>query len=115
MKTGYSINRPMEAVEIQPIEYKVVVEPDEMEHVSEGGLHIPEITRDRVSYAVETGTLVSKAGNAFSDDSIFAEKPEVGDRVFFSKYAGTIFEIRHEREVKKYRLMNDKDICAILR
>jgi len=115
MKTGYSINRPMEAVDIQPMEFKVIVEPDEMEHVTEGGLFIPDVTRDRVSYAVETGTLIAKSANAFADDGIFAEKPKIGDRVFFAKYAGTIFEIRQDRDVKKYRLMNDKDICAILK
>ena len=114
MKSGYSINRPIEVDSVQPLEYKVVIEPDEMESVTEGGLHIPDITRDRVSYAVETGRIVSMAGNAFAEDSVFAEKPEIGDRVFFSKYSGTLFEIRTGREVKKYRLMNDKDICAIL-
>jgi len=114
---GYSINRPIEVNDVQPLEFKVVILPDEMEAVSEGGLIIPEITRDRVSYAVETGKIVSMAGNAFSDDSLFKEKPEVGDRVFFSKYSGSLFEIRKKdsRETIKYRLMNDKDICAILK
>jgi len=116
MKTGYSINRPIEVNNVKPLEYKVVVLPDEMEAVSEGGLFIPDITRDRVEYAVETGTIVSMAGNAFSDESVFAEKPKIGDRVFFSKYSGSLFEIRKpdSRETTKYRLMNDKDISAIL-
>ena len=113
---GYSINNPVKVTNVKPLEYKVVVLPDEMEAVSEGGLIIPNETRERVSYAVETGTIVSMAGNAFSDDSIFAEKPEVGDRVFFSKYSGSLFEIQvpKSRETVKYRLMIDKDICAIL-
>lgn len=116
MKTGYSINRPIEVNNVKPLEYKVVVLPDEMESVSEGGLFIPDITRERVEYAVETGRIVSMAGNAFSDESVFKEKPKVGDRVFFSKYSGTLFEIQKPggREKTKYRLMNDKDISAIL-
>ena len=113
---GYSINNPIKVGNVRPMEFKVVVLPDEMEAVSEGGLHIPDITRDRVSYAVETGTIVSMAGNAFGDESIFAEKPEIGDRVFFSKYSGSLFEIQlpDSRDTVKYRLMTDKDICAIL-
>lgn len=117
MQTGYSINRPIEVEDVIPIEFKVVVLPDEMEAVSEGGLIIPDATRERVAYAVETGTIVSMAGNAFGDESLFAEKPSVGDRVFFSKYSGSLFEIKKKgsRETTKYRLMNDKDICAILK
>ena len=116
MKTGYSVNRPIEVNNVKPLEYKVVVLPDEMETVSEGGLHIPDITIDRIEYAVETGTIVSMAGNAFADKSVFAEKPSVGDRVFFSKYSGSMFEIQKpdSRDRIKYRLMNDKDISAIL-
>ena len=114
---GYSINNPIEVDDVQPIEFKVVVLPDEMEAVSEGGLIIPDITRDRVSYAVETGTIVKMSGNAFGDESLFAEKPEIGDRIMFSKYSGSLFEIKKKdsRETTKYRLMNDKDVCAILK
>lgn len=117
MHTGYSINRAIEVNDVQPLEFKVVVLPDEMEAVSDGGLIIPDVTRERVQYACETGVIVSMAGNAFGDTSLFAEKPKVGDRVFFSKYSGSLFEIRKKdsRETTKYRLMNDKDICAILK
>lgn len=115
MQTGYSINRPIEVNDVIPLEFKVIIEPDEMETVSEGGLHIPDITRDRVQFACETGRIISMAKNAFDDDSIFGVKPEVGDRVFFSKYSGSLFELRKAGQVKKYRLMNDKDVCAILK
>jgi co-chaperonin GroES (HSP10) len=115
MQQGYSFSTPIEVNDVIPMEFKVIIEPDEVEATTEGGLHLPDVTRDRISYAVETGKIISMAGNAFGDESLFAEKPKIGDRVFFSKYSGSLFEIRKDREVKKYRLMNDKDVCAILR
>jgi len=115
MQSGYSFTTPLEVNDVVPLEFKVIVEPDEVEATTEGGLFLPDVTKDRISYAIETGTILSMAGNAFSDDSLFAEKPKVGDKVLFDKYSGTLFEIRKNREIKKYRIMNDKDVCAILR
>jgi co-chaperonin GroES (HSP10) len=38
----------------------------------------------------------------------------VGDKVIFNKYAGSLIDIHEEDGRKSYRLINDKDIFAIL-
>jgi hypothetical protein len=39
-----------------------------------------------------------------------ARSPKLGQRVLFKKYAGHL----HERNGRKYRILNDKDLVAII-
>ncbi len=98
---------------IRPIEYKVLVRVDELEDKSAGGIFIPEQHLEREQIAHDRGTLVDASEMAFSDWQ--GRKPEIGNKVIFNKYAGSI--IMHETKERKrirYRLCNDKDIVAIL-
>ena len=100
---------------MQPIEFKVLVKLDIVEDKSAGGIYLPESAVEREGHAAERGVIVSMAENAFVDDTLFFEKPEVGHRVLFAKYAGMLILEMEGREKVKYRLMNDKDICSILK
>ena len=116
MKEGYGENKPLRVKDLQPIEFKILVKLDVVEDKSAGGIYLPTSTQSREQYAAERGEIISMAENAFVDNSLFAEKPKVGDRVLFAKYSGMIVEeVGEQREMIKYRLMNDKDVCAILR
>ena len=99
-------------MKIVPVEYKVYIEVDEISDKSEGGLYLPEQTREREQYAHDKGTLIAVGGMAFSDWK--GRKPEVGDKVIFNKYAGSMIQVREDRQLMKFRLCNDKDICAIM-
>lgn len=108
----------MNELGIQPVEYKVVIRPDEQgETLGKLGLIIvPDTSKDRFALEKCEGVLIAVGGNAFIDwkDPI----PKVGDRVYFAKYAG----IRLRKDVQDngkpkridYVLCNDKDIAAIL-
>jgi chaperonin GroES len=116
MKTGYDINKPLDIDGIQPLEFKVLIKLDIVEDKSAGGIYLPESAQDRESYAAERGTIIKKSKAAFGDDDMWPDKPEIGDRVMFPKYSGMlILELGEQREQIKYRLMNDKDVCAILK
>lgn len=97
---------------LYPCEYNVVVELDPVEEVSKGGIIIPKSKQDVDEIANQEGTLVAVSPMAFS----FAEwpeearKPQPGDRVLFSRYAGAI----HERHGKKFRILKDRDIVAVI-
>jgi len=107
---------------IYPVEYKVLIEPDEAEEVMgrDKLLVVPDHARDKMQVAKVKGTLVAVGGCAFRDPDWGEPKPKIGDKVYFAKYAG----IRLKKESGKdeegrYRwrhavLCNDKDIAAVL-
>jgi len=98
---------------IYPVEYKVLIKPEKVEDKSAGGIYLPESAREREEYATDRGTILAVGDGFFSE--LPGPVPEVGDIVLFSKYAGSLFDIDVEGKRTRVRLMNDKDICAILR
>lgn len=98
---------------IHPIEYRVVILPDEVEEKSKGGIIIPQDVRERHQMAQVQGVLVAVGGLAFTVDGVkWPDPPQVGDRVMIAKYTGLEAE---GKDGKKYRVCNDKDVCAVMR
>lgn len=115
MKEGYPTDTQVRKVKkIIPIEYTVLVEPDQVEQQTSGGLYLPDTARDKQQHAVDKGVVVEIAGKAFADDAIWTDKPKVGDWVLYDKYAGTLIQFGEGRDKKTYRLINDKSVKAIL-
>ena len=97
---------------IHPIEFKVLIKVDELKDRSSGGIFLPEHAIEREQIAHDRGVLVDSSAMAFSDWR--GRKPEIGDKILFNKYAGSVIQFRQNGAVQRYRLCNDKDICAIL-
>lgn len=95
---------------VLPVEYKCLVLPITVEEVTAGGIIMPSQVVDAEQIAATEGTLVAAGGMAF-DDWKDARKPQVGDKLLIAKYAGVTYKGRDKRE---YRILNDKDILAIL-
>jgi chaperonin GroES len=95
---------------IQPCEYKVLVKPFEVEEKTDGGIIMPDEYRKQQERAQVRGTLIAIGGNAFENwnDPV----PEIGQDVYFAKYAG--IQVPGEEDDAEYRLLNDKDIAGIL-
>jgi len=105
----------MADIGIIPVEYKVLIRPEEVVDRSEGGIFLPETSREREQLAIDRGELIAKSEAAFSDWK--GRVPDVGDKVIFAKYAGTVIQFQHPGEGglrEKFRLCNDKDVCAII-
>lgn len=94
---------------LQPVEYKILIEPEEIEQKSAGGIILTDKVTDREKMAQVRGKLVAVGGNAFDDWN--GRAPVVGDSVWYAKYAGYI--VKGEDGIE-YRLANDKDIAAIV-
>lgn len=95
---------------IQPIEYKVLIRPDEVTDKTLGGIIRPDRLKDLEQAAAVRGYLIAYGGKAFED---FGEpKPKTGDRVQFAKYAG--IHAVPGADGKTYILCNDKDVAAII-
>jgi chaperonin GroES len=98
---------------ISPTEYRVLVLPKPVDEVSKGGIIIPDQVKEQNQFAQMEGTIVAASPLAFT----YAEWPEgasiprAGDRVLFGKYSGAIVK---GRDGKDYRLVNDRDITAVL-
>jgi co-chaperonin GroES (HSP10) len=96
-----------------PVEYKVLIVPDVVDDQSQGGLYLPESARERQQYAMDRGVILA-VGEGFFED-IPGPKPKVGDKVIFSKYAGSTLDIFIDGKRRTCRLCNDKDICAVIK
>ncbi len=94
---------------IQPVEYKVLILPEQVDAKTSGGLYWPEQTKEREETAQVRGTLIACGGSAFCDWN--GLKPQIGDKVYVAKYAG-IYGVKG-KDGKEYRIMNDKDIAAV--
>lgn len=100
---------------IRPTEYKVLISPIVVDEKTKGGIIIPDEQKDRQQFAQMEGMLVAVSPLAFTyaDDDAWgdAEKPKPGDRVLFAKFAGAVVK---GMDGKDYRIVNDKDIAAVL-
>lgn len=110
---------------IVPTEFKVLVLPDESEvelRARRSGLVVPDEAAGMYRHAAVTGRIIAMSPAAFSyhDWPEGVRLPVVGDRVTYARYAGMRVNGRpranekgHDESVE-YRLLNDKDIAAVL-
>lgn len=100
---------------IEPVEFKVLIEVDEIDDKSAGGLYLPQSTMEREQLGCDSGTLIAVSKMAFFDWS--GTVPKVGDRVIFEKYAGTLVHYRNveQKFVGKYRLCKCEQIYAVIK
>jgi co-chaperonin GroES (HSP10) len=114
---------------ITPSGDRVVIKPDILEEVSDGGIIIAKAVLDSHQHAQSTGVLVAVGPDAFTHSTTLTErfidgswKPVertttgyreafalVGDRVAFAKYGGLSVE---GVDGLDYKIMNDEDITA---
>ena len=88
---------------------RILIEPEEIEEKTEGGIIIADQIREEHGVANVFGRLVQAGPDAWSDySSSFAE---VGDRVMFAKFGGLMVV---GSDGKKYKVCNDTDITAVV-
>lgn len=88
---------------IQPLADRVLIEPKAAEEVTVGGIIIPDSAKEKPL----KGTVVA-VGNGTKDEEMVLK---AGDSVLYGKYAGTELEL----EGKKYLIMRQNDVLAILK
>ena len=100
---------------IQPVEYRVLIKPYQIEETDpilkaakEAGIELPTEHKQREQMAQQKGKIIAIGGNAFSDWK--PPIPAANDVVMFAKYSG--YNIENDGVV--YRVLNDKDISAIV-
>ncbi|MFP4975956.1 co-chaperone GroES [Paenibacillus sp. CN-4] len=91
---------------IKPLGERVLVEPLEQEETTSFGIVLPDSAKEKP----QEGKVIAVGSGALKDGVRVPLEVKEGDRVIFSKYAGT--EIKYEG--KEYLIMKESDIHAIL-
>lgn len=87
---------------IRPLADRVLIEPAPAETKTVGGIIIPDTAKEKPLQ----GTIMAVGTGTKDEEMVLKE----GDVVLYGKYAGT--EIEHEG--KKYLIMRQSDVVAVL-
>ncbi|AET59595.1 co-chaperone GroES [Paenibacillus sp. NRS-1782] len=91
---------------IKPLGERVLVEAIEQEQTTSFGIVLPDSAKEKP----QEGKIIAVGAGALKDGVRIPLEVKEGDRVIFSKYAGT--EIKYEG--KEYLIMKESDIHAII-
>jgi chaperonin GroES len=95
------------AAKLQPLGDRVVVEREESEAKTAGGIVLPDTAKDKPA----RGTVISVGeGRLLDDGSRHPLQVKPRDRVIFSSYAGEQFKVGDQELL----LMREEDIFAVI-
>jgi len=91
---------------IKPLGERVVIKPLPREEISKGGIVLPDTAKEKP----QEGEIIAVGPGKLSDDGKrIAMEVKVGDKVVYSKYAGTEFKLDEEEVV----ILRESDILAV--
>ena len=94
-------------IKLQPLGDRVVVEREESEEKTAGGIVLPDTAKDKPA----RGKVISVGdGRVLENGSRSPMQVKVGDRVIFSSYAGETFKVGEDELL----LMREDDILAVI-
>ncbi|MCA9184115.1 MAG: co-chaperone GroES [Pirellulaceae bacterium] len=94
-------------IKLQPLGDRVVVQRDESESTTAGGIVLPDSAKDKPA----RGRVLSVGDGKLLEDGTRGKlQVKVGDRVLFSSYAGETFKVDDEELL----LMREDEILAVL-
>jgi chaperonin GroES len=95
-------------IKIQPLGDRVVLQREESETVTAGGIVLPDTAKDKPT----RGKIISVGeGRLLDNGTRNALQVKAGDRVLFTSYAGEQFKLG-DRELL---LMREEDILAVIK
>jgi chaperonin GroES len=100
-------SRTKSKLSLQPLGDRVVVEREESEERTSGGIVLPDSAKDKPS----RGTILSVGtGRLLDDGSRAPMQVKKGDRVLFTSYAPETIKVGDD----EYLLMREEDILAVI-
>ena len=92
---------------LKPLGDRVVIEVIETEEKTASGIVLPDTAKEKP----QEGKVVAVGkGRVLDSGERVAPEVEVGDRIIFSKYAGT--EVKYDG--KEYLILRESDILAVI-
>ncbi len=93
-------------MKLNPLNDRVVVEPNEQSSKTESGLFLPENAQEKP----QTGKVLAVGMGLYQDGSRVPLVVKVGDTVLFAKYSGTEVKL----DGKKTLIIRESDVLAIV-
>ena len=94
-------------VKLQPLGDRIVVQRDESETTTAGGIVLPDAAKDKPA----RGTVVSVGDGKLLDDGTRGKMQLAkGDKIIFSSYAGDTFTVGDDELL----LMREDDVLAVV-
>ncbi len=94
-------------MKIRPLHDRILVQRLEEEEKTKGGIIIPDTAKEK---PIEGKVIAVGNGKLLENGETRPLEVKVGDRVLFSKYAGTDIKIEGE----EYLIMREDDILGII-
>jgi chaperonin GroES len=91
---------------LKPLGDRVVIEPIEKEETTASGIVLPDTAKEKP----QEGKVIAVGSGRIENGQRIPLEVKEGDRVIFSKYAGTEVKV----EEKELLIMRESDILAIL-
>lgn len=102
---------------VQPIGYRILVKPLEVEERTAGGIIIPDASKDQKQWRQSRGTVIAIGELAFTQGTRgtgayyeYRVKPEIGDVVRYREYAGLNWTDKND---ERFTLLDDSDVIAV--
>ena len=97
----------MAKFQLEPLEDRVVVKPEDEEETTVSGIVIPDTAKEKP----QQGEIVAAGPGRFEDGKRVPMDVKVGDKILYSKYGGT--EVKVEGE--EYLVLSSRDILAVVK
>ncbi len=91
---------------VRPLHDRVIVKRIDEEEKTKGGIIIPDTAKEKP----QEGRVVSVGPGRREDGKLVAPDVKAGDRILFSKYAGTELKLNGEEHL----IMREDDILGII-
>lgn len=92
-------------VNFKPLGERIVIKPMEQEEQTKGGIYLPDTAKEKP----QEGEVVAVGTGRVTDDGTkITMELSVGDRVIYSKYAGTEYKDGDD----EYLIMRESDVLA---
>jgi chaperonin GroES len=97
----------MKAMNLRPLQDRIIVKRLEEETMTAGGLYIPDTAKEKP----QKGEIVAVGkGKVTEDGKVIPVDVKVGEKVLFGKYAGTEIKI----DGVDYLIMREDDILGVI-
>ena len=95
------------SISIKPLGNRVVVEPEEQEDMTSGGIVLPETAKEKPQ---KGKVLATGPGERDDDGKRIPLDVKEGDKVLFAKYSGTEIKL----DGKKVLILRESDLLGII-
>ena len=92
---------------IKPLADRVVIEALAKDEVTKSGIVLPDTAKEKPQ---EGKVVAVGVGKVADNGERIAPEVKVGDKVIFSKYAGTEVKV----DGKEYLILSERDVLAVL-